>query len=475
MNESTHILSICKGQENHNRVRIDPFRHIPGEIVGLVIKKLPPPDTERLRRVSRSWKTLSEFFNGAQAIRKHCPMLEPLAKACPERANVHFRRWLCIEQSVAAGLAHDVIEYQGVRYWDIRNHTLVAARFCGTVYMCALKPGLCSTTRSRELSLKTIIPSWVEGEWGLGGIFVTMDGDAVCLITAEAHNYIVRVSSCGKIVWLINQEWKLATVSSQKLYVIQHFTTDILGRKIFMLDTFNLSNGMLVGSSVLIRVATSHSWTRSSIGSSEWVMVMSTDERHIAIKVRNKILGFLDTTDGHLIFLSRQDDIPPSEQIDQSWVTAEPNSSDFCEVLWKDGHNLVIVSRYIHRSYTNIYTRIPLMVRPTEVMTGHRGTDLDRGIVFTEYLQEDGSSTFGVDPLSNRDKHDLRDVAKGGFRKISAPDQRTGQRKEVSIQEGEYRENCGEMSDFFGWWNGYLVFHQVSKGNLVVLSFYPKW
>lgn len=42
----------------------DPFRYLPTESAQQINDLLDPPDTERMRRVCRSWKALSELLNG---------------------------------------------------------------------------------------------------------------------------------------------------------------------------------------------------------------------------------------------------------------------------------------------------------------------------------------------------------------------------------------------------------------------------
>lgn len=72
----------------------DPFRVLPDNVVGLIVQELPAVDTETIRRVSKTWKATSEFFNANLALRTHFPMATTKRLVAPNEPNLEFRR-LC--------------------------------------------------------------------------------------------------------------------------------------------------------------------------------------------------------------------------------------------------------------------------------------------------------------------------------------------------------------------------------------------
>ena len=97
---------------------MDPFEYLPAELTCMIFDILGPLDTERLRRVSRYWKTLSQFYNGSRAIKRYCPRAYlPATAATESSANALFRRWLRTEHSVGAGLAQNAVRSCGVTMW----------------------------------------------------------------------------------------------------------------------------------------------------------------------------------------------------------------------------------------------------------------------------------------------------------------------------------------------------------------------
>jgi hypothetical protein len=78
----------------HLQTRRDPFEYLGDVEVGLIICLLDDADLETLRRVSRSWKRYSEFFNTYAAIKERFPWAnEARYKAGGNGlANLQFRR-----------------------------------------------------------------------------------------------------------------------------------------------------------------------------------------------------------------------------------------------------------------------------------------------------------------------------------------------------------------------------------------------
>ena len=72
----------------------DPMQRLPLETIQNIIRYVDAEDTEKLRRLSKRWKSASEAFNTKQAISRHFPL-----RRCPPLAtglqyNLLFRR-LC--------------------------------------------------------------------------------------------------------------------------------------------------------------------------------------------------------------------------------------------------------------------------------------------------------------------------------------------------------------------------------------------
>lgn len=73
----------------------DPFHVLNDDEVGLIITLLSARDTETLRRVSKLWKTSSEYHCGKRALLEHFPWAASKVNkfASREEANLQFRRY----------------------------------------------------------------------------------------------------------------------------------------------------------------------------------------------------------------------------------------------------------------------------------------------------------------------------------------------------------------------------------------------
>lgn len=72
----------------------DPMQRLPLEIIKNIIHYVAAEDTEKLRRLSKSWKSASEAFNTKQAIIRHFPRSPCPPLATGLQFNLLFRR-LC--------------------------------------------------------------------------------------------------------------------------------------------------------------------------------------------------------------------------------------------------------------------------------------------------------------------------------------------------------------------------------------------
>ena len=202
-------VNADRGHEYIDRTRLDPFNYLPGEITGLIIEVLDPPDTERLRRVCRSWKALSECFNGSQAIKRHCPKLYSPDLACVQIANLRFRRWLCTEQNIKVALAQTAVRSCKVTLWDICNHMLVTGNGSGRLMLRALQP--CPTlpfNGSRQISLNSILRPFLKSNFRLSEVLATVDGDIVFTLETDEERYLFKMTTKGKIIWHLKDDWR---------------------------------------------------------------------------------------------------------------------------------------------------------------------------------------------------------------------------------------------------------------------------
>lgn len=85
----------------------DPLNVFDADIVRIIITKLDAADTETLRRVSKLWKAISEFYCGRTFLRQHFP--EAAASLgeneiwSVEEENLRFRRHCkCLSQAAMA-------------------------------------------------------------------------------------------------------------------------------------------------------------------------------------------------------------------------------------------------------------------------------------------------------------------------------------------------------------------------------------
>ena len=81
----------------------DPFDFFGADIVRIIITELDATDTETLRRVSKSWKAISEFYCGRTFLRQHFPeaaaSLSENEIGSVEEENLRFRRHCkCLSQ-----------------------------------------------------------------------------------------------------------------------------------------------------------------------------------------------------------------------------------------------------------------------------------------------------------------------------------------------------------------------------------------
>ena len=298
-------------------IRFDPFRHLPPEIVGLINGLLDPPDTERLRRVCKSWKALSEFFNDHGALERHFPTVcnSTIAEGdvtTAKLANVRFRQWLCYEQSLAAGLVQSVVRACEITVWDIRNHLLVSGNSSGRVLIRTLRSGSNNTCPDRrQLSLKTILQPFRKAKYfWLNDIFATVNGDIVTQLVTDSRQAIARVTSMGEVVWFMKHECSSLAVGAKCFYVI-HVHGSVGG--FYGLETLDLENGVSRARSTDVAPY------RAPNSFGDLRMVLSADEALIAVKLKNELLCIFETSSGQLMYIEEPEPLG-YDASDACWV-----------------------------------------------------------------------------------------------------------------------------------------------------------
>ena len=383
--------------------RIDPFRCLPLEIVSLVNDLLDPQDTERLRRVCRSWKVLSEALNDQRAIARHCSSVSKPVFPNSIIANDWFRRWLCFEQSIATGLARSAIQFYKIKTWDLRNDVLVVGTTSGNISVQALRSsdGF-STSEIRWLKLKEIFRKHIAVDFLLAGVFMTASSDVIVQLDSEPTQYLARITSKGKVIWFHDYPWRAVVVNSNFIYVVHEVYG--LGDMLLILDTVDISYGTLRSRSAAVRAP-----RRPSAAFGDLKLVLSADETFIAIKYFNHFHCILDARSGQLI------DVVgwytgPIIASGSCWITSEPGTSNFVEFFWNDGV-LDRIFRYTHETSNNIFTCAEIRNFSVGALTPSGGVDIGRGLVFEDFHLDPDNWTFTVrrmkDLSRNRPAEDL--------------------------------------------------------------------
>ena len=72
----------------------DPFQRLDDVAISQIFQYLSPKNTETVRRVSKHWKSISEFFCGRGLFQQHYKHVEPMIDRCTTReaSNLLFRR-----------------------------------------------------------------------------------------------------------------------------------------------------------------------------------------------------------------------------------------------------------------------------------------------------------------------------------------------------------------------------------------------
>jgi len=450
--------------------RIDPFRVLPAELVGLINELLDPPDTERLRRVCRSWKALSQFSNGYGAVARYCPVVYTLMLAdgslpTANPANACFRRWLCYEESVAAGLAHSVFRACEATMLDIRNHTLVSGNLSGRLLVRKLQPSFNNTReRSHQLSLKKILRPFISVDFWLMGVFATADGDIITHTDAETVSCVARITSTGKVVWCVEQDCSGVAVGANCVYQF-HCGPGFDG--VCALETLDLANGVQKDYSTVALP----SLALKAFG--YFKLILSADEAFLAVKLKNQLLCIFNTATGQLAPIEEPEPLGYTAY-DDCWMSPEPDSSDFLEACWEQCR-VSIIYLYTYQVSTRKFHRTKIMSFPEDSSAPRGGIDIRRRLIFEEQSDENGVSSFLVRPWKALNSDGIDNETASCPSILTMATGKTRERKPVELPRREYHEAHEQYSNVFGIYNGYLVYHHLVTGRLMVADFRPPW
>jgi len=450
--------------------RIDPFHLFPPEIVGLINDLLDPPDTERLRRVCRSWKALSQSLNGQGAVARHCPvaytsLLVRRNLAHENTANACFRRWLCYEESISAGLAHSVFRACEVTMFDICNHMLVSGNLSGRLLVRKLQPGSNNTRQqSHQLSLKKILRPFIAVDLWLEGVFTTVDGDLITHTDAKTVSSIARITSMGKVVWCVEQDCSGVAVGANCVYLF-HCGPDF--GNFCALGTLDLVNGVQKSYSTVV-------WpSRAPKSFGSFKLILSADEAFLAVRVKNQLLCIFKTSTGQLAHIEEPVSLGYTAY-DDCWMSPEPDSSDFLEACWEQG-SVSIIYLYTHQVSTGTFHRTKIMSFPEDGFAPRGGIDIRRRLIFEEQSDKNGVSSFLVRPLKTLNPNETDNGTTSCRKFLTMATEKSRERKPIELPRRAYHEAHEPYSSSFGIYNGYLVFHHIVTGRLMIVDFRPPW
>ena len=447
-----------------SQTRADPFNSLPLEITNIIVEILEPPDTERLRRVCKSWKALSEALNGYKAVAKHCPKALQLVAAKSKMPNLCFRQWLCFEQNVKAGLAQDVALLNETTMWDIRNHLLVAGHKSGAIRILPLRQSL--TTVSVLLNLHTLLLPHQLVQIVLYGVSLAEDGDMIIRFKSEERRYIAKLTTSGTVVWLTAIHWRTVAIGLEYVYVLtlsdwdDNFDGDC---KILIID---LESGSQTSSFTIPPL----DLTPDSHG--DLVSVLSSDGVFVLIKTANHVLCIYDTRRKKIAKMKGTPRQFSGPCLDCS-IIPDPISSDFF-ATFGDGQPPCAIYKCIYDEPTHTFSLIQIRSFKYEPWAPDFGYDIARNLVFENFMYEDGVLAFTVRSL-RRVPFTGPDAWKDTQKSITVTQKDTDWKRLVTLSVDGFPEDECLVPAFFGVHNGYLVYHNYYMRFLVVFDFWPSW
>ena len=445
-----------------SQTRADPFEYLPLEITSLIVELLDPPDTERVRRVCKSWKDLSEALNGYKTVARHCPKAMQQMSAKSKMPNLCFRQWLCFEQNLKAGLAQDVVLFNETMTWDIRNHLLVAGHRCGGIRIMPLRQS--STKISGLFNLNTLLWPHQLAEIVLSHTPPAEDGDMIIQFISDERRYIAKLTVTGTVVWLTATDWSTLAIGLEHVYVLtpRDWESDC---KVLITD---LKTGSQISSfpiPPLISTPESYGQLKS---------VLSSDEKFVLVKSTNHVLGIYDTIRRKITDIKgtpAQSSGPCSE----CSIIPDPSSSDFFGTFRYDQKPCVIY-KYIHGTLTHTFTLVHFRSFEYEpwAWAPNYNYDIARNLVFEDFMYEHGLQAFTVRSL-RRVPFTGPDAFKDTQKTITVVEKDTGSKRKVTLPVDGFPADDWLNPAFFGIHDGYLVYYSDFMRLLVVFDFWPAW
>ena len=442
------------------QTRADPFDSLPLEITSLIVEILEPPDTERLRRVCKSWKTLSETFNGHKAVARHCPKALQLISAKSKMPNLCFRQWLCFEQNLRAGLAQDVVLFDETTTWDIRNHLLVAGHRCGGIRIMPLRQS--STKISGLLDLNTLLWPHQLAKIFLYRVFLAEDGDMIIQFLSEESRYIAKLTTAGTIVWLTATDWSTIAIGLENLYVLTPSNWDG--------DCKVLIKGLKCGSQRSSFAIPPLNPAQDAYGDLQ--TVLSSDEAFVLIKDFTQVLCIYDTILRKIVDIKGAPPMLSGPCLDCS-IIPDPNSSDFFGTF---GNGLLpcLIYKYTYDKLTHNFILVQFRSFEYEPGAPNFGYDIARNIVFEDFMCEDGLQAFTVRSLQSY-PFTGPDGFKDTQKSITVVEKDTDRKRKVTLPVKGFPKDDWLVPAFFGVHKGYLVYFSQLMRLLVVFDFWPSW
>lgn len=382
-----------------------------------------------------------------------------------DTANACFRRWLCYEKSIAAGLAHSVFRSCRVTMFDICNHTLVAGNLTGRLLIRKLQQGSNHTRpQSHQLSLKKILRPFLAVDISMLEVFATVDGDIITHTYTEATSCVARITSTGKVVWYVEQGFSAVAVGANCVYQLNCGSG--VGT-IFALQTLDLANGVQKSYS---KVA----WpSRAPKSFGSFKLILSADEAFLAVKVKNQLLCIFKTSTTQLAHIEEPVSLGYTAY-DDCWISPEPDSSGFFEACWEQGR-VSIIYLYTHQHSTGTFHRTKMMSFPEDKSAPRGGVDIRRGLIFEEQADRYGVSSFLVRPLKTLNPNETAIGTASCPTILTMATEKSRERKPIELPRRADLDGLEDYSNFFGIYDGYLVFHHIVTGRLMIADFRPPW
>ena len=349
--------------------------------------------------------------------------------------------------------------------FEIRNNILVSGNSYGRLLVRKLHSGSADfSQQSYQLSLKKILRPFIAVEFSLMGVSATGDGDLVIHTESKVKSHFARITGTGKVVWFFEREYSGAVIGANSVY--QFHCGPSLGR-VCVLETLDLTTGVQKSYS---RVA----WpSRAPKSFGAFKLILSADEAFLAVKVKNQLLCIFKTSTGQLVHIEEPETLGYTAY-DDCWMSPEPDSSNFLEACWEQGR-ISIIYLYTHQVSTGTFHRTKMMNFAEDSSAPRGGIDLRRRLIFEEQSDEHGVTSFVVRPLEAFNLDGTGNKTASCPKTLTMAAGNSRERKPITLPRRKYEVDYEQDSNSFGIYDGYLVFHHIVTGRLMVADFRPPW